>query len=73
LTSEIERIKILEGKIGHVIEYIGKLTAENDKLKQQLKGPASLTRTSKDTKMKGRPSKARSRRLSIRLISSAYD
>jgi SMC interacting uncharacterized protein involved in chromosome segregation len=37
LTSEIERIKILEGKIGHVIEYIVKLTAENDKLKQQLK------------------------------------
>ena len=37
MTSEIERIKILEGKIGHVIEYIGKLTTENDKLKQQLK------------------------------------
>ena len=37
MTSEIERIKILEGKIAHVIEYIGKLGAENDKLKQQLK------------------------------------
>ncbi len=37
MTSEIERIKILEGKIAHVIEYISKLSAENDKLKQQLK------------------------------------
>jgi len=37
LTTELERIKILEGKIGHVIEYINKLSAENDKLKQQIK------------------------------------
>jgi len=34
---ELERIKILEGKITQVIEYINKLTAENDKLKQQVK------------------------------------
>jgi FtsZ-binding cell division protein ZapB len=34
---ELERIKILEGKIGQVIEYVNKLTAENDKLKQQVK------------------------------------
>jgi predicted nucleic acid-binding Zn-ribbon protein len=34
---ELERIKILEGKIAQVIEYINKLTAENDKLKQQVK------------------------------------
>jgi SMC interacting uncharacterized protein involved in chromosome segregation len=37
LTTELERIKILEGKIAHVIEYINKLSAENDKLKQQIK------------------------------------
>jgi FtsZ-binding cell division protein ZapB len=34
---ELERIKILEGKVTQVIEYITKLTAENDKLKQQVK------------------------------------
>jgi SMC interacting uncharacterized protein involved in chromosome segregation len=37
LTTELERIKILEGKVVHVIEYINKLSAENDKLKQQIK------------------------------------
>jgi len=37
LTSELERIKILEGKIGQVVDHIHKLTTENDKLKQQLK------------------------------------
>jgi FtsZ-binding cell division protein ZapB len=34
---ELERIKILEGKIAQVIEYINKLTTENDKFKQQVK------------------------------------
>lgn len=37
MTSELERIKILEGKIGQVVDHIHKLTAENDKLRQQLK------------------------------------
>jgi len=37
LTSELERIKILEGKIGQVVDHIRKLTTENEKLKQQLK------------------------------------
>jgi uncharacterized coiled-coil DUF342 family protein len=37
LTTELERIKILEGKIGQVVDYVHKLTTENDKLKQQLK------------------------------------
>jgi predicted nucleic acid-binding Zn-ribbon protein len=37
LTTELERIKILEGKISQVIDYVNKLTAENDKLKQQVK------------------------------------
>jgi chromosome segregation ATPase len=37
LTTELERIKILEGKIAQVVDYIHKLSAENDKLKQQLK------------------------------------
>ncbi len=37
MTSELERIKILEGKIGQVVDHIHKLTAENEKLKQLLK------------------------------------
>jgi len=37
LTSELERIKILEGKISQVIDYINKLTSENEKLRQQIK------------------------------------
>ena len=37
MTSELERIKILEGKIGQVVDHIHKLTTENEKLKQQLK------------------------------------
>jgi len=37
LTTELDRFKILEGKIVQVVDYVHKLTAENDKLKQQLK------------------------------------
>lgn len=37
MTTELDRVKILEGKIGHVIEYVNKLSAENEKLKQQIK------------------------------------
>lgn len=37
MTTELDRIKILEGKIVQVVDYVHKLTAENDKLKQQLK------------------------------------
>jgi DNA repair ATPase RecN len=37
LTSELERIKILEGKISQVVDYLNNLVAENEKLKQQLK------------------------------------
>jgi len=37
VSTELDRMKILEGKISHVIEYINKLTAENEKLKQQIK------------------------------------
>lgn len=37
MTSELERIKILEGKISQVVEYINKLTSENEKLKQLIK------------------------------------
>jgi len=37
LTSELERIKILEGKISQVVNYVNRLTTENLKLKQQLK------------------------------------
>jgi FtsZ-binding cell division protein ZapB len=37
LTTELERIKILEGKIGQVVDHVHKLTADNEKLKQQIK------------------------------------
>lgn len=37
MTSELERLKILEGKISQVVDYINKLVNENDRLKQQLK------------------------------------
>jgi SMC interacting uncharacterized protein involved in chromosome segregation len=37
LTSELERLKILEGKISHVVDHINKLVSENDRLKQQMK------------------------------------
>lgn len=37
MTSELERIKILEGKISQVIDYINRLTGENEKLRQQIK------------------------------------
>jgi len=37
LTSELERIKILERKVTQVVDYINKLIKENEKLKQQIK------------------------------------
>lgn len=37
MTSELERVKILEGKISQVVDYINKLKKENEKLRQQLK------------------------------------
>ena len=37
MTSELERIKILEGKISQVVDYLNKLIAENERLKQQIK------------------------------------
>lgn len=37
MTSEMERITILEGKIAQIIEYINRLTGENEKLRQQVK------------------------------------
>jgi SMC interacting uncharacterized protein involved in chromosome segregation len=37
MTTELDRMKILEGKISHIIEFVNKLTAENDKLKAQIK------------------------------------
>ena len=37
MTSELERIKILEGKVTQVVDYINKLLKENEKLKQQIK------------------------------------
>ncbi len=37
MTSELERIKILEGKISQVVDYINKLLSENKRLKKNLK------------------------------------
>jgi hypothetical protein len=37
VTTELDRIKVLEGKIGHVIDYVNKLAGENEKLRLQLK------------------------------------
>ena len=37
MSTELDRMKILETKISHVLEYITKLSAENEKLKQQIK------------------------------------
>lgn len=37
MTSELERLKILEGKISQVVDHINKIVGENDRLKQQLK------------------------------------
>ena len=37
MTSELERIKLLEAKISQVVDFIKKLTAENDRLKDQIK------------------------------------
>ena len=37
MTDELDRIKVLEGKIGHVIDYVNKLAGENEKLRQQVK------------------------------------
>ncbi len=37
MTSELERIKILESKVTQVVDYINKLLKENEKQKQQIK------------------------------------
>jgi chromosome segregation ATPase len=37
LTSELERIKILEGKISQVVDFLNKTVNENERLKEQLK------------------------------------
>ena len=37
MTSELERIKILESKVSQVVDYINKLLSENERLKKQIK------------------------------------
>lgn len=37
MTSELERIKLLEAKISQVVDFIKKLKAENERLKDQIK------------------------------------
>lgn len=36
MTSEMERIKILESKISHVVTYVQSLLAENESLKNKI-------------------------------------
>ncbi len=52
MTTELERIKILEGKIGLVVDHIHKLTTENDKLKQQIKDLKAERKESEDNARK---------------------
>ena len=37
MTTELERIKILEAKISQVVDIVKKLNADNDKLREQVK------------------------------------
>ncbi len=37
MTTEIDRLKVLEGKIGLVIEHVARLAGENEKLKATVK------------------------------------
>ncbi len=37
MTSELERIKILEGKVSQVVDFLNKTVTENERLKEQLK------------------------------------
>jgi FtsZ-binding cell division protein ZapB len=37
MTTELDRLKVLEAKIGRVVEFVNKLGAENEKLKAQVK------------------------------------
>ena len=37
MTTEIDRMKVLEGKIARVLEHVNRLAAENEKLKGQAK------------------------------------
>ena len=37
MTTEFERMKILEGKIAHILAHVQTLTGENEKLRQQVK------------------------------------
>jgi len=37
VTTELERIQILEAKIAGVVEHVAKLAGENEKLRQQVK------------------------------------
>ena len=87
MTTELDRIKILEGKIGHVIEYVNKLAGENEKLRPQVK---ELRAEKKDLEELARragkldeelkryenerePSREGSRPSSARSTSSGYD
>ena len=37
MTSELERIKILEGKISQAVDFLNKTVNENERFKEQLK------------------------------------
>jgi len=51
MTAEFDRIKVLEGKIAGVVEYVHKLSTENEKLRQLVK---DLKTEKKDVEELGR-------------------
>ena len=51
MTNEIDRLKVLEGKIGGLIEHLQRLAGENEKLRQAVK---DLRAERKDTEDLGR-------------------
>ncbi len=48
MTSELERIKILESKISQVVNYINKLTSENESLKEQVRELKAMKKSYED-------------------------
>jgi seryl-tRNA synthetase len=48
VSNDIDRLKVLEGKIGGLIEHLRRLAADNDKLKQTVKDLRAERKDSED-------------------------
>ncbi len=48
MTNEIDRLKVLEGKISGLIEHLGRLAGENEKLRQAVKDLRAERKDSED-------------------------